>query len=372
MTRTEAAKGNAKDDDESSRHPSNAANSYSDKESRDEYAVENKPKSSCAAILDAQDRLGPEENSSVSSRWFGWFARSIDSRSETPVPRQELSSVDQPSDDIVIPDTALKADRTEPSAALKRRRNSDPKNSVMAHDSAPRSWFGLWSNPDPVSQNIEPESTANKSLLNAPKPPEISNLTDEDQVQKFQTPGPSSQALIRPDKHSKSYGWAFWTSDPVRPDDAGTAGETNIGMAALAGSVSPSRPTEEVDKTTAPGKVGTQQGLQLVDVSTKTPTKTPESTKEAKKPAKTTISASSRKTEKNEAASVKPNHQRINLLLPSLDSTYTKIRKPGLVQQLGRLILSRKTLNDAKHVYLQDAPRIKRAVAIVITLTSTC
>lgn len=365
----QAANGNAKDDDESGgRRSGHATKSNTDIECRDDV-MESKLKNSSAAILDAQDKLGGCESSEISSRWIGWFTGSTDRSQQTPNAKLQPSREGQHSDNITSPNTASKDDSTEPRTTMNGRRNSDPSTGVMVHDSAPRSWLGLWGNPLSYSQSKGLEQTANELHSDETKLAEVSNQASKGKAQVVRTSAPSSQTSDQSPKPSKSYGWAFWTSDQVRSDDTETAREASIGNPAFAGPVLQLRPAnEDLSRTKAPSKTETRQ---RVEPSTETPIETFEAGREAKESAKVEVSTPPAKTEKNGAALVKPKQQRINLLLPSLDLTYRTIPKPSLLLQLGQLLQSNKTSNGTKHINLQSPPRIKRAIAIVSTLMST-
>ena len=361
----EPANGNARDDDASGGRSGRATNSYSDIECRD-GAMESNLKSSSAAILDAQDKLGGWENSEMSSGWIGWFTRSTGRSHQTPNARLQPSREDQHSDGITSPNTASKCDSKAPNTHLNGRRNPGPGTGVMARESASRSWLGLWGNSltSPQSKDLEP--IANGLNSDGTKPVEVSRLASKDKAQVERISAPSSQTSDQSAKASKSYGWAFWTTDRVRSDDTGTAGKASVGTSAFASPDLQSRSaTKDLDRTKASTPIETRQHVEL---STETPTEAFEGTKEGKKLTKVEALAPPAKTEKNEVALVKPKQHRINLLLPSLDLTYRTIPKTGILLQLGRFLQSTKTSNDTKHINLQSPPRIKRAIAIVIML----
>ncbi|KAL8830740.1 MAG: hypothetical protein Q9191_001270 [Dirinaria sp. TL-2023a] len=361
-TEGKLTKGNAREEDELRHRRSDyVTNSYTDMERRD-GATQSKLKISSAAILDAQDKLGGQKNSEINSGWVGWFTRSTDRSQQTPNAELQPSGEDQHSHDDTSPNTFSKGDSTEPDTLLNGRRNSDPSTGEMAHDSAPRSWLGLWGNSLSYSQSKNLEQTANESRPDRTKPVEVSSSASKGHGQVKLTSAPSSQASDPSAKPSRSYGWPFWTSDRVRSGSKGAAGEASIGNLTFAGPVLQTRPaTKDLDRTKAPN---THETGQAVGLSTETLTETFQRSRETKKSAKVEISAPPARTEMNGTALVKPKQQRTNLLLPSLDLTYSTIPKPGLLLQLGHLLQPNKTSNDTKHVNLQNPPRIKRAIAI--------
>lgn len=247
----------------------------------------------------------------------------------------------------------------------KERRNSapDPVSPAIGHDPAPRSWLGLWNYAAPPAQleRCDTNNTSDdsqKRLEIAQSTNDGSNKTDVVTATKTKAPG-------QPIEASKSYGWAFWTQEPTDSDDSGKARRASVGELALAGSPSQSKPEiAQIDETYFPNKPGDQRRPLPADING-IATTVDDHRNHGNRSTKPQAAAISTKMAKSEVPPVKSKQSVANLLLPPLEHTYRTVEKAGLLQQLGRLLQYRKPSSNMRHVYLQDPPRIQKALAIV-------
>lgn len=254
----------------------------------------------------------------------------------------------------------------------KERRNSapDPVSPDIDGDPAPRSWFGLWNYAAPPAQ-LERLRTDNTSE-DSQKRHEIAQSTNAGSNKTGVFTATTSEAPKQPTEASRSYGWAFWTREPTDSNSSGKARRASVGELALAGSPSQSKPEiAEIDETVFPSKPGDQRRPLPTDINGIVTT-VGDHRSHGNRSTKPGAAAVSTNMDKIEAPLVKFKQSAGNLLLPPLGHTYRTVEKAGLLQQLGRLLQYRKPSSNTRHVYLQDPPRIKRALAIVSRIyTST-
>lgn len=303
---------------------------------------------------------------------------------QQPVTQLKKSPVDQPhaiygsSDRNPADDSAAsKEPSTDDNSPMKNttkkeRRNSapDPVSPAIDGDPAPRSWFGLWNYAAPPAQleRLRTDNTSDDSQ----KRYEIAQSTNAGSNKTGVFTATTSEAPEQPTEASRSYGWAFWTREPTDSDSSGKARRASIGELALAGSPSQSKPEiAEIDETYFPSKSGDQRRPLPTDING-IATTVGDHRSHGNRSTKPGAAAVSTKMDKIEAPLVKSKQSVANLLLPPLGHTYRTVEKAGLLQQLGRLLQYRKPSSNTRHVYLQDPPRIKRALAIVSRIyTST-
>lgn len=242
------------------------------------------------------------------------------------------------------------------------RRNSapDPVSPAIDHDPAPRSWLGLWNYAAPPAQ-LERRSTNNPSE-DSQKRLEIAQSTNDGSNKTDVVTATKTKAPEQPTEASKSYGWAFWTREATDSDYSGKARRASVGELALAGSPSQSKPEiAQIDETHFPNKAGDQRRPLPANVNGIAKT-VDDNRNHGNRSTQPQAAAISTKTDKSE---VKSKQSVANLLLPPLGHTYRTVEKAGLLQQLGRLLQYRKPSSNTRHVYLQDPPRIQKALAIV-------
>lgn len=236
----------------------------------------------------------------------------------------------------------------------------DPVSPAIDRDSAPRSWLGLWNYAAPPAQPERPST--NNTSDNSQKRLEMAQSNEDGSIKTGVVTATRTKAPEKPTEASKSYGWAFWTREPIDSNCSGRARRASVGELALAGSPSQSKPEiAEIDEAYFPNRPGDQTRPLPADINGSPTTVDDQGNRSTKPPA----AAVSTKIDKSEVPLVKPKQTVANLLLPPLGHTYRTVEKDGLLQQLGRLLQYRKPLSNTRHVYLQDPPRIKKALAIV-------
>ena len=300
--------------------------------------------------------------------WLNWFSRAENSKADSMTGLQVGNS-----DETVVnaarnrpQSTMLQAPQESPSSPIQRR-NSEPNPvSPKTQEEPPsRSWLSLWGNATTQTTTTSSASATGVATnisndLNQPQ--SQSPKQNETKPDPISTPRPPPE----PADGAKPYGWAFWSRSQSKGDDGKNASEKNIGKLAQAGSLSQSGPENAVvDETRGvPNRVGNRQRPQSLDApedlkrsrganSDMKKAIAPEAAAVATKPKPTTDPGS------------KAMRMPENLLLPAFKHTYQTVGRPGLIQQLSRL-LRLGSQSDPKHVDLvQTRPRIRRALAIV-------
>ncbi|KAL6721578.1 hypothetical protein ACLMJK_000682 [Lecanora helva] len=306
-----------------------------------------------------------------SAGWLNWFSRSNATRDgfsaiTTPALTDEQakgSSRDR-SENITTESTQ---DTDPPSSLSKHRSSSDPSpvSPNLQQETPSRSWLGLWGNsttPDSKSAN------ASRSAAGEPSKPKVESI-DEGQSQDLDTgeTGPSitSQPPLQSVDAGKSYGWAFWSKDSSKGEDGQKATAGHVGELTLVGSSQQSKPNDRVfDQVKGfSNKTEKRQRPQSLDASDNS--KTTRRLEESEDMHSKTSTPPVPKTAKS-TVELSPKTKRLpdNLLLPSFKHTFRVAARPGLIQQLSRLLQVSST-PEARHLFIAQPPhRIKRVLAI--------
>lgn len=320
-------------------------------------------KGSTADRLDADDKTNSAEKGTDASSggWMGWFSRAPNSTEEAdpksiPLPQDSC-------DDSEIVTTKPKA-MEQARLSDKGRRKSDPNPvSPTFEEPASRSWLGLWNYTTATSEQSNP---AKQEPASAQNPPEAASSTKSENSKPSTVPPSVGKPTGPPADSGKSYGWAFWSKEPSDPDNAAKPRRTSTGELAIAGSPSQSKLEKaELNETKLPNKAESRNRPRSLDTKGAAFKQSVNKDVEEKPPKPTETRWSAAQASKDEALAVKAISNTINLLLPPLDRTYPTIEKPGLLQQLSRLLQYNKSSLNNRHVHRQDPPRIKRALAIV-------
>ena len=301
-----------------------------------------------------------------SASWLNWFSRAENAKGHDTI-RPTLGSNNEQTSNTNKDrpqSTMLQASNDTPTPPIPRRNSEPSPASPQAQEKPPtRSWLGLWANATtqtavtpsdtPVeaakanSDNLEQEQSRNQKLVepypvDTPRPPAESS-------------GPQ-----------RSYGWAFWSRDQSKSDDEKQSPSSNVGELALAGSSSQSKPENAVidEARGVPNKVGKRQRPQSLDLPEEHK-KPRNASVDVKKDAASEPAAAPPKGKPAADAGSKAKRLPENLVLPPFRRTYQTVVKPGVIQQLSRLLHLGPQLGS-KHVdIVQNPPHIKRALAIV-------
>ena len=296
-----------------------------------------------------------------SASWLNWFSRAENAKGDDTV-RPSLGNNDEQMSNTNKDrpqSTMLQASDVITTPPIPRRNSEPSPASPQAQEKPPtRSWLGLWGNATTQTAVTPSESATGvvKTTFDSPEQEQSQNqkLVESDPVT---TPRPPAESLGA----QRSYGWAFWSRDLSKSDDEKQSPSSNVGELALAGSSSQSKPENAVidEARGIPSKVGRRERPQSLDL--------PE---EHKKPRNASVgvkkdAAAPPKTKPAADAGSKTKRMPDNLVLPPFKRTYQTAVKPGVIQQLSRL-LHLGPQSGPKHVdIVQNPPHIKRALAIV-------
>ena len=343
-----------------------------------------RPETSTAELLDAEDRSNVGMKSKDASLgWMGWFSRPSNDKeqiNQESAIEDERPPEDSPANGHPISQPPTKSGLADSNSINhvpslnkdsqdsrsinggSQAKDSSPVPSTSNVESAPRSWLGLWKSATPSAEN---ELSSANPLPNDPrKTPAITKPSTDETGQISAASSLPTVTAGQPTETDKSYGWAFWSKEPMGADGSGKTRRTSVGELALAGSPSQSKPeTVEIDETKLPSKAfkkGTNAPIKPESAATTT-----DGAKTDDKSSKPAFTAPSKITKESEPPLAKSNQTAANLLLPSLTLTYSTLERPSLLQQLGQFLQYRKPMLNTRHVSIQDPPRIKRALAIV-------
>ncbi|RAL68394.1 hypothetical protein DID88_007125 [Monilinia fructigena] len=278
----------------------------------------------------------------TSQGWLGWLGmpsqilKEISPMVEEP---QKQDTMEIPSNETTIPENTIPNETTQvPTQTL----------------SSSRSWFNLWSDPQPQVPAEGPDKQILTDVMED-NPGIIVKDTTED------APKPSSPTPSRSTAQPGGSGWAsaFWYSDnskkandPPKNTDRGETGEL-----AVSGEQSQNHPlpaqtvpiidskAHQADKKSKSNKKGRPKSVETQEA--------------ARKPTSSQLDDASKNITSPSQSPSPP-----NLLLPSVKSTYHLIENPSILRQLTRLII-RGRQKPMKHVSLaKEVPKIKNAVAI--------
>ena len=318
---------------------------------------------------DPESKAKPPDDTKAttdSASWLNWFSRAENARGDAII-RPSLGNNDEQTSNTNKDrpqSTMLQASDYTTTLPIARR-NSEPSSaSPQAQEKPPtRSWLGLWSN-----ATTQTPITPSESATGTTRTTFDSLEQDQSRTQRLVESDPviTPRAPAESSGTQRSYGWAFWSRDLSKSDDEKQSPSSNIGELALAGSTSQSKPENAVidEARGIPSKVGKRQRPQSLDL--------PEGHKKprnvsvsAKKDAAPEPAAVPTKIKPAADAGSKTKRMPDNLVLPPFKRTYQTVVKPGVIQQLSRL-LHLGPPSGPKHVdIVQNPPHIKRALAIV-------
>ena len=306
--------------------------------------------------------------SSDSTSWLNWFSKAENGKTANRSDPQPGADGGQGGNVVKSrPQSTMLQTPQEPSPSPIQRRNSEPNPmSPKAQEEPPsRSWLRLWGNATTQTTTTS-SATATGVATNTSEEfnqtPSQSQKLDDGKVDPDSTLRPPPE----PADAAKTYGWAFWSRDQSKGDDGKKGSLSSVGELAQAGSPSQSKPENAVvdEARGVPNKVGKRQrphSLETPEESEK-PRDADEDIKRATAPEAATAAA---KTKPTGDPGSKAKRIPENLLLPAFKRTYQTAGKPGLIQQLSRL-LQLGSQPDPRHVdIVPNPPRIKRALAIV-------
>ena len=319
---------------------------------------------------DSESKAKPPDDTKAtndSASWLNWFSRAENAKVDD-TPRTSLASNnEQPSNTNKDrpQSTMLQISNDTPTPPIPRRNSEPTPASPQAQEKPPTlSWLGLWGNATTQTAVTPSESAtgAAKATFDSSEqeqPPQNQNLVEPDPVT---TPRPPAESLGA----QRSYGWAFWSRDQSKSVDEKRSPHSDVGELALAGSSSQSKPENAVidEARGVPSKVGKRQRPQSLDL--------PEEHKKprnasvgVKKDAVPEPTAAPSKAKPAADAGSKSKRMPGNLVLPPFKRTYQTVVKPGVIQQLSRL-LHLGPQSGPKHVdIVPNPPHVKRALAIV-------
>ena len=301
-----------------------------------------------------------------SGSWLNWFSRAENATGDDTV-GPNLGINDEQMSDMRKDrpkSTVLQASNDTPTPPIPRRNSEPSPASPQAQEKPPtRSWLGLWGNV--TTQTVTPSSESTAEIA---KPASEGLEQEHSQQQKLVEPHPVdiSQPPAVSSGPQRSYGWAFWSRDQSKTDDCKQSSGTNVGELALAGSSSQSKPENAVidEVRGVPTKVGKRQRPQSLG-SPEEHEKPRNASVDAKKDAVPEPASAPHKSKPVPDAGSKAKRIPQNLVLPPFKHTYQTVVKPGVLQQLTRL-LHLGPQSGSKHVdIVPNPPHIKRALAIV-------
>ena len=320
---------------------------------------------------DPESRAKPSDDTKAtadSGSWLNWFSRAENTtgddivRPSLGINNEQMSDTkkDRPKS------TVLQASNDTPTPPIPRRNSEPSPASPQVQEKPPtRSWLGLWGNA--TSQMVAPSA---ESIGEIVKPTSDGLEQEQPQNQKLVEPYPvdNSQPPTVSSGPQRSYGWAFWSRNQSKTDDGKQNSGTNIGELALAGSSSQSKPENAVIEEVrgVPNKVGKRQRPQSLDLPEEH--KKPRNANvDIKKDAVSGPAAAPPKGKPVADAGSKAKRIPENLVLPRFKRTYQTVVKPGVIQQITRLLHLGPQLGP-KHVdIVPNPPHIRRALAIVRT-----
>ena len=318
---------------------------------------------------DPESKAKPPDDTKAttdSASWLTWFSRAENARGNDTI-RPSLGNNNEQTSNTNKdrPQSTMLQASDDISTPPIPRRNSEPSPaSPQVQEKPPtRSWLGLWGNAT-TQTAVAPSDSA----TGAAKPIFDSSEQEQSQNQKLvesdpvTTPQPPAESLGA----QRSYGWAFWSRDQSKSDDEKQSPSSNVGELALAGSSSQSKPENAVidEARGVPSKVGKRQRPQSLDLPEEHE-KPRNASVGVKKDAVPEPAAAPPKAKPAADAGSKTKRMPDNLVLPPFKRTYQTVVKPGVIQQLSRLLHLGPQLGP-KHVdIVQNPPHIKRALAIV-------
>ena len=329
-----------------------------------------KPHAEDGADLESRAKLSDDTKAAADSgSWLNWFSRAENTTGDDIV-RPSLGNNGEQMNDTKKDrpkSTVVQASNDTPTPPIPRRNSEPSPASPQAQEKPPtRSWLGLWGNA--TNQTAAPSAESTTDIV---KP--TSDGLEQEQPQKQKLVEPyrvdNSQPPAVSSGPQRTYGWAFWSRDQSKTDDGKQSSKTNIGELALAGSSSQSKPENAVidEVRGVPNKVGKRQRPQSLDLPEEHK-KLRNANVEVRKDAVPEPAAAPPKGKSVADAGSKAKRVPENLVLPPFKRTYQTVAKPGVIQQISRL-LHLGPQSGPKHVdIVPNPPHIRRALAIVRTL----
>nr|KMM71850.1 hypothetical protein CPAG_08151 [Coccidioides posadasii RMSCC 3488] len=306
--------------------------------------------------------------------WFSWLSRSKDGadNSTTDENRQTTATgVTSTKSPIKIepapetePETVNQLVADSEQDASKNMSVEPPTNTDSTSTTTPqkRSWLYMWAVSPATSQeanfgNGEPK--LEKSQLVETNPAESSQQVMPDQAESMHATGPDVNATVNdatPVRDvARPTSWLFWSRE--RQDTGATPNTAQETSTESPGSTQQNNPEATV------GPVDAQPAPAVSNLKSKN--------KGSSKSAKAVVvelgpEVPPESAKQPESSQAKKSHTPPNQVLPSFENTFPPQERPGIFQQLGRLIYYGKG-PEPKHVLrVQDRPQIKKALAIGI------
>lgn len=284
---------------------------------------------------------GRPANQSVS--WLNWFAKADNvetndsNRPQSPSPPKSVGST--------------------PTPIQRRNSEPDPSSAPATQGEPSRSWLGLWGSTAqgiPKAPRDDTGTDVKGSATTDHQPPNSNAADPQDATQ------PSAKAAEASKPHG--YGWAFWSLDDSRDAGGIKRRPSNVGELALAGSPSQSKPQNAVvdEAKGIPDRVNKRPrplSMQEEDDISKTADAKPVPKKELESVSVTGT------TNNTKSATAKAKNEAQNLVLPLFKDTYRGTSRPGLIQQLSRL-LQLGSSPEPRHLEISSPRKVTRALAI--------
>lgn len=303
-------------------------------EKKAKFAGQHSIRRSSADILNSEDKQGLAEGAKgTTSAWMGWFARPADRQPQTPSTLQQNPTTDE----TQISKTDMRFGSNHEGSPFQNesseRRSSipTPVMQTAGRDQAPRSWLALWGtaaqSPDVQSEVGANGATGVQDLNHVQDQADLEGNFGSATTASNVPDSPTSDQLVDAGKPS---GWAFWSRDHSAQNATGDS--LRLTKAAVAGKSDQNKPKHTVvDETKETGNHSKVGGFQPMGSlrSANVP-----SVAESTGNAKVLNSDSSSATVVNATKATKPKQEAINLLLPSFESTYCLVPRPGMLQQV--------------------------------------
>ncbi|WEW60986.1 hypothetical protein PRK78_006475 [Emydomyces testavorans] len=330
---------------------------------------------------DADEKLKPDPTAerdvqkdtvNRSSGWFGWLSRSKDDADSTvpseniqnstagPTPDKSQAEIDH------VPETeaeVLTRPRANPEQDEERASTLEPtKTPEKLSTTVPqkRPWLYMWTGSPTVQQEELPEIRNFNQALDKDSA-NSSDQTNPSQAENMQPARNNVSTAVNdnvPEKDvSKSTTWLFW---PRERQETGAASQET-----------PEAPLDSVQQKeveTLVDKIDSQATGVLSKITPKKSAKggSIRSTKGVTVDLSTSEPSSESAKQQQVSGGVKRSQALPNQLLPPFENTFPLQDRPGILQQLGRLIYYGRG-PEPRHVHrLQGRPQIRKALAIGI------
>ncbi|KAK2870588.1 hypothetical protein FQN49_003068 [Arthroderma sp. PD_2] len=336
-----------------------------DEESQELDTAEQKQDPSDApaeATVDSQQEE-PQNQATRPLSWLEWLSmtkRTSDTSQEaaksTPI-KEDLVSASPPTESSA---PKIEPENTEPPVNDENHKTGPDSTPKEGQTPQARSWLQLWGVANTSSQGTptqEPNSRNMKDNTVSSQSNELGESTNSTQPETVETVQPTEG---RPHERGGSIsGWLFWPRSQPDVDSTAQKGEHPAEV-----DIPPERTSEEQPK-------GAAIATDAQDVTTSKSSRVKASTTTSQLTAPTETSTSSVPKEPplqpaNAPAAPpvkKGEHPPPNQVLPSFQTSFPLESRPGIIEQLSRLIY--KKGSEPKHVLrCQSSPQIKKAIAI--------